>query len=582
MKVFLFVLACVLLSATYFNKNYTEQKQIIVEAAKQKALAEKQRYAFSCSPDLALIDFTDMTNEIPLLQGWGNYSMPVTTTNDSARIYFEQGINMYYAFHIIEAVASFDKAVKFDNKFAMGYWGKALSYGPNINDFGYSASPDALAATKKAKELSVNCTMVEKALIDAMEVRYSPDTTQKREYLNGLYADEMMKVYQQFQNNADVAALYADALMVQHPWDLYDKNGKPKKWTPQIIGILEALLKLSPNHPGACHYYIHAIEGSNHPERGLEVAARLPGLMPGVAHVVHMPSHIYIRSGYYKEGVELNEKAVKNYYSYLGNYSSVVNNSLLYLVHNLHMQATCASMDGRFADALKISNDCRKSIDSSFMDSHDYMAIYAQYLYMTPYFTLIRFGKWNDVLNAAPVPETRVYANLIWHYGRGLAYAREHSLENANTELELLRSDMQNPQLQEHPVAFNPGIAGAEVAEKILEGVIAEEQGDLEQSITFLKEAVEEEDNMLYNEPKDWVHPARQYLGNVLIKANRYSAAEKVFREDLEVNPNNGWSLTGAITALIMQGKKKETYTVQQQLKTSFARADTKIVTSVF
>src|SRR4030095_8228443 len=208
MKVFLFVLACVLLSATYFNKNYTEQKQIIVEAAKQKALAEKQRYAFSCSPDLALIDFTDMTNEIPLLQGWGNYSMPVTTTNDSARVYFEQGINMYYAFHIIEAVASFDKAVKFDNKFAMGYWGKALSYGPNINDFGYSASPDALAATQKAKELSVNCTAVEKALIDAMQVRYSPDTAQTREYLNELYADAMMKVYQQFPNNADAAALY--------------------------------------------------------------------------------------------------------------------------------------------------------------------------------------------------------------------------------------------------------------------------------------------------------------------------------------------------------------------------------------
>jgi tetratricopeptide (TPR) repeat protein len=582
MKVFLFLLACVLLSATFFRKNDNAQKQIVVESAKQKALADRQRYAFSCGPDLALIDLTDTLNEIPLLQGWGNYSMTVTVTNDSARIYFEQGINMYYAFHIIEALASFDKAVKFDDKFAMGYWGKALSYGPNINDFGYSASPDALAATQKAKELSVNCTAVEKALIDAMQVRYSPDTAQTREYLNELYADAMMKVYQQFLNNADAAALYADALMVQHPWDLYDKSGKSKKWTPQIVEILEVLLKLYPDHPGACHYYIHAIEGSNRPERGLEVAARLPKLMPGVAHLVHMPSHIYIRSGYYKEGAELNEKAVKSYYSYLDNYSPVINNSLLYLVHNLHMQATCANMDGRFADALKISNDCRKSFDSSVMDAGGYMGVFAQYVYMTPYFTLIRFGKWDDVLNTAPVPETRVYSNLIWHYGRGLAYAREHNFEKANAELEQLRADMQNPQLLEHPAAFNPGIAGAGVAETILEGVIAEEHGELEQSITLLKEAVEKEDNMLYNEPKDWVHPARQYLGNVLIKANRYAAAEKVFREDLDINPNNGWSLTGIVTALVMQGKKKESNTVQQQLKTSFARTDTKIIASVF
>jgi tetratricopeptide (TPR) repeat protein len=239
-------------------------------------------------------------------------------------------------------------------------------------------------------------------------------------------------------------------------------------------------------------------------------------------------------------------------------------------------------MDGRFADAMKISNDCKKSIDSNWMDSGDYMAVYAQYLYMTPYFTLIRFGKWNEILNTSPVPETRVYANLIWHYGRGLAYAREHSFENANAELELLRADMQHAQLQEHPAAFNPGIAGAEVAEKILDGVIAEERGDLEQSITLLKEAVEKEDNMLYNEPKDWVHPARQYLGNVLIKVNRYAAAEKVFREDLEVNPNNGWSLTGMVTALVMQGKKRESNAIQQQLKTSFARSDTKIIASVF
>ncbi|HXL55522.1 MAG TPA: hypothetical protein VN958_04645, partial [Chitinophagaceae bacterium] len=339
---------------------------------------------------------------------------------------------------------------------------------------------------------------------------------------------------------------------------------------------------LYPQHPAGCHYYIHAVEGSDHPERGLAVAAKLPGLMPGVAHLVHMPSHIYIRSGYYKEGEELNEKAVKSYYNYLGNYAPVANNSLLYLVHNLHMQATCANMDGRFTEALKISNDCKNSFNSSFMDADGYIGVYAQYVYMTPYFTLIRFGKWNDVLNIAPVTEKRVYANLIWHYGRGLAFAREHSFEKANEELQQLQKDMQDLQLKEHPPAFNPGIAGARVAEKILEGVIAEEEDRLEESTALLKEATEREDNMLYTEPKDWVHPARQYLGNVLIKSNRYAAAEKVYREDLAINPHNGWSLTGMSTALIMQGKKKEGSTIQKELNVSFSRADTKITTSVF
>src|SRR6516164_4191717 len=213
--------------------------------------------------------------------------MPVTEIDDSANIYFQQGINMYYGFHIIEALASFDKSTKFDNNFAMGYWGKALSYGPNINDLGYAASPDALVAAQKAKGLSAACSQVEKALINAMMVRYSADTTQTREHLNQLYADAMKSVYQQFPESLDASTLYADALMLQHPWDLYDRYGKPKPWTPEIVNVLEGILAKDPQHPGAAHYYIHAVEASDHPEKALKVAAELPSLMPGVAHLVH-------------------------------------------------------------------------------------------------------------------------------------------------------------------------------------------------------------------------------------------------------------------------------------------------------
>ena len=238
---------------------------------------------------------------------------------------------MYYGFHIIEALASFDKATKFDSNFAMGYWGMALSYGPNINDAGYSASPEAIVAMHKAKNLSNNCTDVEKALIDAMQVRYTEDTTQSREHLNQLYADAMKKVHHDFPASADAGTLYVDALMVQHPWDLYTKTYQPKAWTPEIVNTLESVLKISPKHPGASHYYIHAVEASAHPEIAIPVSEQLVTLMPGVSHVVHMPSHIFIRSGYYEQGEKVNEDAVKDYYDYLSKYAPVINNAPLYL-----------------------------------------------------------------------------------------------------------------------------------------------------------------------------------------------------------------------------------------------------------
>ena len=542
----------------------------------------KNQYALGCSPNLSAINFSDSANIIPLLEGWGKHRMPVTVTNDSAAIYFQQGINMYYGFHIIEALASFEKAVQFDESFAMGHWGKALAYGPNINDFGYAASPEALAAVQKASELCSNCTPVEKALIAAMQTRYSTDTTQTRVYLNELYAAAMKEVHKNFPQSGDAAALYADALMVQHPWDLYDRLYKPKPWTPEIVLVLEQLVKQFPDHPGACHYYIHAIEGSEHPEKGLAVANRLGAMMPGLAHLVHMPSHIYIRSGYYNKGIEVNENAVKGYYQYLSQYPPVVNNAFIYIVHNLHMQASCANMAGNYTTALKISEDTKNSFDSSWLDAGGYFGMYAQYVYMTPFFTQIRFGKWDEILKTPATNSSRAYANIIWHYGRGLAYARKQQPEAAKMELQHIRDSMPSALLHESPLAFNPGIAAVQIAEKILEGVIAEENKAYPLAIRLLEEAVNKETGMLYNEPRDWPHPARQYLGYALLKAKQYAAAEKVYREDLMVNPNNVWSLTGLADALQQQKKEKEAKKVQQQAKAAFSGGAAKITGSVF
>jgi tetratricopeptide (TPR) repeat protein len=416
-----------------------------------------------------------------------------------------------------------------------------------------------------------------------MQVRYSTDSTQTREHLNQLYADAMKKVYADFQQSADAATLYADALMLQHPWDFYTKDYQPKPWTPEIVNTLETILKKFPDHPGASHYYIHAIEASAHPEKGIDVANKLPLLMPGVAHLVHMPSHIYIRSGYYSEGEKVNEQAVKSYYDYLGKYSPVTNNTPLYLIHNLHMEATCANMDGRFSEALKTSIDCRNSFDSSWLSFPDFMGIYVQYIYMTPYLTLIRFGKWDDILNTLAIPTSYVYANLLWHYGRGLAYARKHDFDNANQQLDAIKESLQNKQLlAPAPPYANPGIAGGNVAEKILQGVIAEEQNNLPSAIAFLQQAVTSEDSMTYDEPKDWVHPVRQYLGNVFLKAKKYSEAEQIYKEDLKINPNNGWSLTGLATSLLKQGKRSEATDIKQKAAKAFSNSDVQIISSVF
>ncbi|MES2850805.1 MAG: hypothetical protein V4685_17225 [Bacteroidota bacterium] len=578
MKPFLLLLPTTVLLAVVINRSLKQETKTYQSI--QETISIKKKNIIPCSPNLSLLNLDD--NPIPLLKGWGNYRMKVTVKNDSANIYFQQGINMYYSFHIIEAQASFDKAVKFDEKFAMGWWGKALAYGPNINDLGYSASPEALESIKKAETWCAPCSKLEQGLIAAMRARYTADTTQSREHLNELYADAMKDVYVKFPNSADAAALYADALIVQHPWDLYDRHYQPKAWTPEIVTVLEKLVKRFPNNPGANHYYIHAIEGSTHPEKALPVANKLGAMMPGVSHLVHMPSHIYIRSGNYNKGVEVNKSAVDGYYKYLSKYAPVSGNTFIYLLHNQHMECACAMMDGQYANSIKYAQEMSKNLDASFLDAGGFFGVMGQYLDMTATFTKVRFGKWDDILNEPVVAETRVFASIMQHFARGIALARKQQPLAAEKELLAIQNAKSNDQLKESPPAFNPGIAAVNVAEKILEGAIAEAKNELPKAKGFYKEATDIEEGMLYNEPRDWQLPARHYFGNILLKMKQYNEAEKIYRKDLMVNPNNAWSLTGLLQALQKQEKKTEATTVQLQLKKATARADVKIENSVW
>jgi len=529
------------------NENKIDKKAL------SKILIKKKFSTINCSPDWSTYDLTpaEIQQMVPL-PGTGNHVWKISTKNDSAQFYFNQGINLYYGFHIIEALPSFKKAQLFDSACAMLFWAEALAYGPNINDLGYAASPDALLATKRAQTLINNASLKEQAFIKAMEVRYSDDSTQKREALNQEYANKMNEVYKKFPADAEVGALYADALMIQHPWDLWEHNGKPKPWTPKIQSVLENVLRVSPNHPGANHYYIHTLEASPFADKATASADRLGKLTPGLSHMVHMPSHIYIRTGNYKKGEEVNKAAVESYYTYLKLYPDVVNNSPLYEIHNRHMKAACSMNRDNYANALKDAVDCKNSFDTSFLSMDAPLGDYVQYNYITPELAMIAFEKWNDILKQNDLPERFHYGSLLQQFAKGLAYANTNNLKQANSSLNKIEKLMNEKSLSIVFGAFNAPIQGAGVAKNILKGTIAEKENKIEQAIQYYKLAVAIEDSMIYNEPRDWLTPARHYLGKALLHAKKYKEAAKVFRADLKIHHKNYISTKGLKAAIAM------------------------------
>ncbi len=534
----------------------------------------KDRSIIQCSADWTQLNADSLANGIHALPGWGNYRWNINTKDDSARFYFNQGINMYYAFHIIEAMASFKKAERFDDNNAMIYWAQALAYGPNINDFGYTAIPDAYAAAQKALSLQNNCSPKEKALIGAMSVRYSEDSTVSRSSLNQLYATAMKNASIKFVQDADVCTLYADALMLQHPWDYWKHDGNAQPWTPELLSVLEGAIKINSNHPGANHYYIHAVEASKNSKRAMASADRLGALMPGVAHMIHMPSHIYIRNGEYAKGIKVNEMSVKGYNNYLSLYPDVKNNVLLYLVHNLHMQASCAMMKANYSFSNKTAIATRKSFDTSYLSMPAPGGTYMQYMYMTPTINNVRYGKWNDILNDATVNEQYVYASTLWHWARAMAFAGKNKLEDAGNELKIVQKKIMSADMQVVMAPFNAPADAVKVAIKILEGIIAAKQHDYTKAILLMNEAVVLEDMMIYNEPKDWLLPARPYLGNVLLQSGNPSKAAVIFEEDLKENPHNHWALYGLYQALTQQKKKSAAKIISKQFDIDFKKAD--------
>ncbi|MBX2962436.1 MAG: hypothetical protein KF687_07985 [Cyclobacteriaceae bacterium] len=522
---------------------------------------------------LALMDTTKQI--APLLENLGKYGVKVSTVNERAQKFFNQGINLYYGFNHFEAFRSFKEVARLDPDCAMAYWGQALSLGPNINlPMDPADTETVYKAILKSLALLEKATPKERALINALAMRYTEQALVDRKPLDEAYANAMEVVANQYHDDLDVITLYAESLMDLHPWD-YWKDGKAQPWTPKIVQLIASVLSKKPDHPGANHLNIHILEASPEPEKAVESADRLRNLVPGAGHLVHMPSHIYIRVGRYLDGVEANERAVKTDEEYIAqcNVQSVY--PLFYYPHNYHFLLACAQMAGLSKKSSEAANSLNKNIPVEMMNVPDLVTL--QHWYTMPWYNMVRFGKWDDILKVSQPADSLKYVKSVWHYARGMAFVRTNKLTAANAELASLRTLVEDPFMEMTIAGFNSFRSVLGIGRNVLEAEIEAQQKNYPRAVQLLTDAIDVEDNLLYQEPPDWYHPVRQILGSILLEAKNPIAAEQRFREDLTFYRNNGWSLFGLYQSLEFQGKKNEALQVKKEFDKAFAKSDLKL-----
>ena len=518
--------------------------------------------------------------EEPLFEGLGTYKHTITTDSPKAQRYFNQGLAFYHGFNHGEAIRSFQTAVQADPKCAMAHWGIALASGPHINLVLVPppAAELAWAELKLAQENAEHASPVERDLIEALSHRYANPQPEDRAPLDLAYADAMRKVWQTYPDDPDVGVLFAEAMMDLRPWNQWTPEGQPNPGTEEILTTLDAVLKLNPKHPFANHLYIHAVEASLHPERANAAADRLRTLQPGLAHNVHMPSHIDIRCGRWQEAVETNIKAVeadRRYRKIVGPPAGFIN---VYVAHNRHMLAYAAMMTGQRKLALKHIRAMVAELPADFLKEN---ALQAEGFVAMPLEVMVRFGMWDEIL-AEPdnYADYMTGTRAFHHAARAIAYAAKGNPENARKEQAIF--------LEKAKLVPKEEFFGNNTAEDLLalarhmtEGEILIRENKLEAGIAELREAIKLEDALKYDEPPGWLIPIRHSLGATLMQNGRFAEAEQVYREDLKKSPDNGWSLYGLAESLSAQKKDPvEAKTTRAQFKKVWANADTKITSS--
>lgn len=571
---FLFVFSCSLLVVLIYISINISEKPLTKQTSKLVTSS------ISCTPAKFLLNGVDTTKQIsPLFKNLGNLHFQITTNNERAQAFFDQGLKLAYAFNHAEAHRSFMEAARLDPKMAMAFWGQAFALGPNIND-PLPSEERKLKINKailKANQLASTTSKKEQNLIKALSSRYSKDLSKDVSELNIAYMNAMEKVVNSFPEDANIQILYAASVMNTVPWNYWDKEGNPSPNIQKAKAALEKAMKLKPENPGAHHYYIHMVE-LPYPDMGVKSADQLASLMPGAGHIVHMPSHIYIRVGRYKDAVKSNQKAILADEDYISQCFAQGLYPLAYYPHNIHFLWSSASLLGNSKLAIDAAKKTAEKVPVG-----EYLEMpFLQDFAATPLLAYTRFGKWNDILTIpAPNPEIK-HLSLIRHYARGIAFIRKGNIAKAEIELSAIETLKKDPDL-ETLVATpnNASIQAANIAYEVVSGELEALKGDLPKAIEHLEKAVVFEDGLTYTEPAAWYIPTRQNLGAILMKAKQYKTAEKIYKEDLNVLRQNGWSLMGLYKSLLAQGKTKEANEIKTEFDHAWKESDIEIDASV-
>lgn len=517
----------------------------------------------------------------PMFTGTGLHHRTVVTASAEAQAYFDQGLAFLFAFNHDEAIRSFRAATELDPNCAMAWWGIAYANGPHINNpvVPPEREAEAFEAAKRAASLAEGLDDgADRALILAVTTRYASPQPDDRGPLDAAYADAMADVYAAHPDDGDVGALYAEALLDIHPWDLWEHDGSPKEWTPPIVALLEDVVADHPEHPLALHLYIHTVEASDDPARADMAADRLRDLMPGLGHLVHMPSHIDVRRGRWQEAIVANTKAIAADDAYQVAAPVPPDFYRLYMSHNHHMKAYAAMMVGRSEMAMQAIRELVDGIPKDWLEEN---AIWADGFIAMPYEVMMRFGRWQEILDEPEPAGYLPFTRSIHFAARAVALAALDRPEEARAEQ---RRFIEQRAMVPEAAFFGNNMANdlLDVADRLVEGEILYREGAKPAGIEALYEATVFEDALRYDEPPDWIQPIRHALGATLMQEGRYADAEKVYREDLARLPGNGWSLYGLARTLRLQGENDEAAAVEARFASVWVGADTQLRSSCF
>lgn len=535
-----------------------------------------------CAPVTTDRDWYQSDNKAPLFEGLGELDFSISTENALVQKYFDQGLLLAYGFNHAEAARSFYYATRLDPDCAMAHWGYAYVLGPNYNagmeSDNYERAYEAIMHALAVPEDQV--TPKERALIVALAKRYTREPIEDRYHLDVEYSKAMSELYEKYPEDGDIGTLYAESLMNLHPWDLYDKAGNVKEWTPSILNVLESVIEKHPKHCGAHHFYIHAIEASDAPDQGLASAGLFDeGITPNSGHLVHMSSHIYIRTGDYHKGTLANINAIKVDSNYVTACHAQGAYPLAYYPHNQHFMAGTATLEGNSKWALYASDAVSNNANRQLMKEPGWGTI--QHYYSIPFYVYVKFGKWDEILSMKnDVPDLE-YPSAALHYAKGMAFLGKGNINKARQELKMLSEISSDESLKEVTIwDINTVYDLVQIAGKVLEAEIFAVEKKYSQSILLLREAIEIEDALNYNEPPDWFFSVRHHLGAIQLDAGMYKEAIITYEEDLDRLPKNGWALKG-LSLAYKAINHQQLGEVQERFDQAWATADIELNSSV-